>query len=111
LLDFLKITTANLIFSSFTDCFNLPRLDVGASGGRLPFNYIIIIITTAILLTPWSRVLLEKLTGLQLVKKFPAFYGTRRLIIPVGARFFTPVQTGSGAHPATFTMGTGPFPG
>jgi len=27
-------------------------------------------------LTPWSRVLLEKLTGSQLVKKFPAFYGT-----------------------------------
>ena len=33
-----------------------------------------------ILLTPWCRVLLEKLTGLQLVKKFPAFYGTRRFI-------------------------------
>ena len=32
------------------------------------------------LLTPWSRVLLEKLTGLQLVKKFPAFYGNRRFI-------------------------------
>jgi hypothetical protein len=32
------------------------------------------------LLTPWSRVLLGKLTGLQLVKKFPAFYGTRRFI-------------------------------
>ena len=31
-------------------------------------------------LTAWSRVLLEKLTGLQLVKKFPAFYGTRRFI-------------------------------
>jgi len=31
------------------------------------------------LLTPWCRVLLEKLTGLQLVKKFPAFHGTRRL--------------------------------
>jgi hypothetical protein len=30
--------------------------------------------------TPWSRVLLEKLTGRQLVKKFPAFYGTRRFI-------------------------------
>ena len=30
----------------------------------LPFAY---------LLTPWCRVLLEKLTGLQLVKKFPAF--------------------------------------
>ena len=32
------------------------------------------------LLTPWSRFLLEKVTGLQLVKKFPAFYGTRRFI-------------------------------
>ena len=32
------------------------------------------------LLTPWCRVLLEKLTGLQLVKKFPAFRGTRRFI-------------------------------
>ena len=31
-------------------------------------------------LTPWCRVLLEKLTGLQLVKKFPAFYGTLRFI-------------------------------
>ena len=34
----------------------------------------------ACLLTPWYRVLLEKLTGLQLVKKFPAFHGTRRFI-------------------------------
>ena len=32
------------------------------------------------LLTPWCRVLLEKLTGLQLVKKFPGFHGTRRFI-------------------------------
>jgi hypothetical protein len=32
------------------------------------------------LLTPCSRVLLEKLIVLQLVKKFPAFYGTRRFI-------------------------------
>jgi hypothetical protein len=28
-----------------------------------------------------EEVLLEKLTGPQLVKKFPAFYGTRRFII------------------------------
>jgi len=35
---------------------------------------------TVYLLTPWSKVLLEKLTGLHLVKKFPAFYGTRRFI-------------------------------
>jgi len=34
--------------------------------------------TTPILLTPRSRVFLEQLTGSQLVKKFPAFYGTRR---------------------------------
>ena len=32
------------------------------------------------LLTPWCRVLLEKLTGLQLVKKFHAFHGTRMFI-------------------------------
>ena len=31
------------------------------------------------LLTPWSRVLLEKPTGFQLVKKFPAFYGTPKV--------------------------------
>ena len=35
---------------------------------------------TLYLLTPWCRVLLDKLTGLQLVKKFPAFHGTRRFI-------------------------------
>jgi len=33
-----------------------------------------------IIITPWCRVLLEKLTGLQLVKKFPALHGTRRFI-------------------------------
>ena len=32
------------------------------------------------LITPLCRVLLEKLTGLQLVKKFPAFHGTPRFI-------------------------------
>ena len=32
------------------------------------------------LLTPRCRVLLEQLTGLQLVKKFPGFHGTRRFI-------------------------------
>ena len=40
-------------------------------GGPQPLTY---------LLTPWSRVLLEKLASLQLVKKFPAFYGTRRFL-------------------------------
>ena len=36
--------------------------------------------TTTTLFTPWCTVLLEKLTGLQLVKKLPAFHGTRRFI-------------------------------
>jgi len=32
------------------------------------------------LLTPWTRVLLKKLTVSQLVKKFPTFYATQRFI-------------------------------
>jgi hypothetical protein len=28
-----------------------------------------------------------------------------------GARFFSPVHTGPGAHPASYKMGTGSFPG
>jgi len=31
--------------------------------------------------------------------------------IPVWARLSLPVQTGTGAHPASYTMGTGSFPG
>jgi hypothetical protein len=41
------------------------------------------IYTYGYLLIPYSTVLLEKLTGSQLVKKFPAFFGTRRFIIAV----------------------------
>ena len=33
----------------------------------------------ACLLTPWSRVFLEKLTGPQVVKKFPSFHGTPKV--------------------------------
>ena len=42
--------------------------------------FIYLYIFIKLILTPWCKVLLEKLTGLQLVKKFPAFHGTRRLI-------------------------------
>ena len=35
------------------------------------------------LLTPWCTILLEKQTGLQLVKKFSAFHGTRRFITAI----------------------------
>jgi hypothetical protein len=37
--------------------------------------------------------------------------GRSRDRIPVGARFSAPVQTGPGAHPASYTVGTGSFPG
>ena len=52
----------------------------GFKGLSLPYFNISLL---TYLLTPWSRVLLEKLTGLQLVKKFPAFYGTRRFITAI----------------------------
>jgi len=45
----------------------------------LKYNYLPNYLLTY-LPTPWSRVLPEKLTVLQLVKKFPTFYGTRRFI-------------------------------
>jgi hypothetical protein len=32
------------------------------------------------LFTQWSRVFLEEVTALQLIKKFPAFYGIRKFI-------------------------------
>jgi hypothetical protein len=38
-------------------------------------------------LTPWNTVLPEKLTDPSLLKKFPAFYGTRRFVTAgTGAR-------------------------
>ena len=37
-------------------------------------------VASSLILTPWCRVLLERLTGLQLVKKFPAFHETRTFI-------------------------------
>ena len=43
-------------------------------------QYKLLVYSLTNLLTPWCRVLLEKLTGLQLVKTFPAFHGTRRFI-------------------------------
>jgi hypothetical protein len=42
--------------------------------------YFVVYIILTYLLTAWCRVLLEQLTGLQLVKKFSAFNGTRRFI-------------------------------
>ena len=58
--------------SHFTWCLVTPRfgLEAMVTKSILPFCE----------LTPYSRVLLEKQTGSQIVKKFPAFYGTRSFI-------------------------------
>ena len=45
-----------------------------------PWRYVVSWWFVTYLLTPWCRDLLEQLTALQLVKKFPAFHGTRRFI-------------------------------
>jgi hypothetical protein len=46
---------------------------------RCKNQYVNIVLLTY-LLTPWCSILPEQLTGLQLVKKFPTFHGTRRFI-------------------------------
>jgi hypothetical protein len=54
-----------------------------------------------------EQVLLEKLTGLQLVKKFPAFYGTRRFLtaltsaLHVSLSWASPIQS-SHPHPTSW---------
>jgi len=46
-------------------------------------EHIWISVHTYLLLTLWSRVLLEKLTGFQLVNNFSSFYATRSIITAV----------------------------
>ena len=50
------------------------------------------------LLTPCSRVLLEKLTAFQLVKKFSTFYGNRRFIIAFTSVCHLPLSWSSLIH-------------
>ena len=60
------------------DCRKVPNMqNNNSSSGGLSCGTLLEVSTYSIL-TPRSRVLLQKLTGFQLVKKFPAFYGTRR---------------------------------
>ena len=66
---------------------------------------------TPVTLSPWCRVLLEKLTGLQLVKKFPTFYGTRRFITALTSvrhlslSWVSPIQS-IHPHPTTWRSNT-----
>jgi len=50
------------------------------------------------LLTPRSRAFPEKIIGFQLIKKFPAFYGTRRLKIPATFSYPEPDQSSPRTH-------------
>ena len=54
------------------------------------------------LLIPWSRVLLEKLTGSNLIKKFPSFYGSRgsllHLQVPVTCPYPEPDRSSPCLH-------------
>jgi hypothetical protein len=50
------------------------------------------------LLTPLNRVLLEKLTGFQLIKKFPPFYGTRRFITAFTTAHHLSLSSDSSIH-------------
>jgi len=52
------------------------------------FTYLLIY-----LLSPWSSVLLEKLTVSQVVKKFPAFHGTRMFITAVTSARPVPIPS------------------
>jgi hypothetical protein len=54
---------------------SLPTSRIRMHGAVPPLPHIL-----ASLLTQWNLVFLEMLTGSQLVKKFPAFYGTQQFI-------------------------------
>jgi len=55
-------------------------------------------LTATYLLTPCSTVLLEKLTGLQLVKKFHALYGTRRFTTAFTSAHHLPLSWASSSQ-------------
>ena len=61
------------------------------------------------LLTPCSRVLLDKLTGFQLVKKIPAFYGTRRFITAFTNVRYLPLSSASSIQSTSHFSQVVPF--
>jgi len=65
-------------FRSHRDSMPRPLCRLTYPGSQM--LYVLACLLFTYLLIPWRRVLLEKLTGSQLVQKFSAFYGTRRFI-------------------------------
>ena len=64
-----------------------------------PSFFLSISVPLSYLLTPWSRVLLKKLTVSHLVKKFPTFYGTCRFISRITSARPPPVPIPSQINP------------
>jgi len=80
------ISNGNLLTKTISEisrvylCIGLTWFIRGWGGGQINHWYYLLAYLLALLLTPWSRVFLEKLIGSELVKKLPAIYGTRRFI-------------------------------
>jgi hypothetical protein len=73
-----RVQAYSRLWVDYNQNLSLHRLhSLGGNTIIITITFIIIII---IIITPWSRVLLEKLTGCQVVKKYPALYVTRRFI-------------------------------
>ena len=76
--------------------------DIPSVKNACPQKFLHIFSCNPYLLTPWCRVLLEKLTGLQLVKKFPAFYGTALTSVPhLSLSWANPIQS-TYPHPTSW---------
>ena len=79
------ITAGHFLSGQYMNQTSYPRLLLGMILGVCLWSsgetsVLKIVHQNTYLLTPWCRVLPEQLTGLQLVKKFPTFHGTRRFI-------------------------------
>jgi len=59
---------------------NIFTIDTQKEGATLPYLLITILLRHTYLLTPWSRVLLEKLTGSAASQEIPRNFGTRRFV-------------------------------
>jgi hypothetical protein len=61
----------------------------------------------------WNRKLSKPLQDRDISVGIETCYGLDGLGMESrwGAKFFAPIQTGPGAHPTSYTMGTGSFPG
>jgi hypothetical protein len=107
----IKVTAADIFAPSAFDLFSLVRCDylyrvfrkrrnLSLTSNNDTGNKVIVNCT-------WSHVCRDSSVGIATELRARGS-GDR---IPVGARFSAAVQTGHGAHPASYTMGTGSFPG